>query len=106
MKTIASELTNHEDGFLKDKKYLIMDRDSMFSKAFRDFLRGRRREASSATTAQPEFECLYKLILFGETAARQAVRGFLVHYHTERNHLGLGNELIVAMNRPPDIDSG
>ncbi len=27
MKTIARELTNHEDGFLKNKKYLMMDRD-------------------------------------------------------------------------------
>ncbi|WP_261344936.1 hypothetical protein [Novipirellula artificiosorum] len=26
MKMIARELTNYEDGFLKDKKYLIMDR--------------------------------------------------------------------------------
>ncbi|TWU28014.1 DDE-type integrase/transposase/recombinase [Novipirellula artificiosorum] len=39
MKTIASELTNDEDGFLKDKKYLIMDRDASFSKSFRNFLR-------------------------------------------------------------------
>ena len=38
MKTIALELTNHEDGFLKDKKYLIMDRDATFSRSFRDFL--------------------------------------------------------------------
>ncbi len=35
MQTIARELTNHGDGFLKDKKYLIMDRDATFSKSFR-----------------------------------------------------------------------
>ncbi|MDE0863633.1 MAG: hypothetical protein OSA98_07590 [Rubripirellula sp.] len=35
MKTIALELTNHEDGFLKDKQYLIMDCDATFSKSFR-----------------------------------------------------------------------
>ena len=39
MKTIALELTNHEDGFLNDKKYLIMDGDATFSQSFRDFLR-------------------------------------------------------------------
>ena len=39
MKTIALELTNHEDGFLKEKKYLIMDRDATFSKSFRASLR-------------------------------------------------------------------
>ena len=38
-KTITLELTNHEDGFLKDKKYLIMDRDATFSKSFRTCLR-------------------------------------------------------------------
>ena len=39
MKTITLELTNHEDGFLKQKKYLIMVRDVTFSQSFRDFLR-------------------------------------------------------------------
>ncbi|TWT81312.1 hypothetical protein CA13_27640 [Planctomycetes bacterium CA13] len=48
-------------------------------------------------------ECLYKLILFGENATRRAVRGFLVHYHTERNYQGLGNVLIVPIDRPPDM---
>ncbi|TWT81306.1 hypothetical protein CA13_27580 [Planctomycetes bacterium CA13] len=53
-------------------------------------------------------ECLYKLILFGENATRRAVRGFLVHYHTERNYQGLGNVLIVLivpMDRPPNMDA-
>jgi len=40
-------------------------------------------------------------MLFGETAPRIAVRVFLVHYHTEKNHQGLGNELDV----PPEIDA-
>jgi len=43
MKTIARELTNHEDGLLKDKEYLIMDRDATFSKSFRACLRPRTR---------------------------------------------------------------
>lgn len=38
MKTITLKLTNHEDGFLKDKEYLIMDRDAMFRESFRDCL--------------------------------------------------------------------
>jgi hypothetical protein len=33
--TIAPELTNCEDGFLKDKQYLIMDRDTTFTSSFR-----------------------------------------------------------------------
>ena len=50
-------------------------------------------------------ECLYKLILFGETATRRAVRSYVTHYHTERNHQGLENDLIVPMVRPPDMDA-
>jgi hypothetical protein len=34
-------------------------------------------------------------MLFGETATRIAVRVFLVHYHTEKSHQCLGNELDV-----------
>jgi putative transposase len=45
-----------------------------------------------------------KLILFGETATRRAVRAFVTHYHTERNHQGLENQLIVPMAHPPDTD--
>src|SRR6516165_7419359 len=39
-------------------------------------------------------ECLDRLILFGETMLRNAIREYLVHYHGERNHQGLGNRLI------------
>jgi len=38
MKQMARELTNHEDGFLQGKRYLIMDRDTKFSDSFRTFL--------------------------------------------------------------------
>jgi hypothetical protein len=39
MKTMALELTNCEDGFLKEERYLTMDRDATFSQSFRGFLR-------------------------------------------------------------------
>ncbi|MDB4445965.1 integrase core domain-containing protein, partial [bacterium] len=118
MKTIALELTNHEDGFLNDKKYLIMDRDATFSQSFRDFLRNDGVKPVRLPPRSPNLnahlerffgslksECLYKLILFGETATRRAVRSFLVHYHTARNHQGLDNELIMPLDSPPDIDA-
>ena len=40
-------------------------------------------------------ECLERMIFFGETSLRNAVRQFLAHYHGERNHQGLGNRIIV-----------
>jgi hypothetical protein len=38
--------------------------------------------------------CLEQLILFGASSLRVAVRNFIGHYHSERNHQGLGNRLI------------
>jgi len=32
--------------------------------------------------------------LFGEKSLRRAVTSFLRHFHTERNHQGLGNQII------------
>ena len=40
-------------------------------------------------------ECLSRMIFFGEDSLRRAVNAYLEHYHTERNHQGLGNRLIV-----------
>jgi transposase InsO family protein len=39
-------------------------------------------------------ECLDRLILFGEHSLRNAVRQYLEHYHSARNHQGLGNRII------------
>ena len=39
MKQIARNLTDVEDGFLKDKRYVLMDRDDKFSPAFREILK-------------------------------------------------------------------
>jgi len=36
------------------------------------------------------------MILFGEHAVRTAMHEFVAHYHSERNHQGLDNRLIIA----------
>ena len=41
-------------------------------------------------------ECLDKMIFFGERSLRRAIEHFISHYHGERNHQGLGNELIAG----------
>ena len=41
--------------------------------------------------------CLNRIILFGESSLRRAVREFVAHYHQERNHQGLGNVLIFPL---------
>ena len=39
-------------------------------------------------------ETLSRLIFFGEKPLRRAVTAFLAHYHAERNHQGLSNQVI------------
>ena len=39
-------------------------------------------------------ECLSKIILFGERSQRRAMKEYVEHYQTERNHQGKGNVLL------------
>ena len=42
-------------------------------------------------------ECLDRFVPLSERHLRTAVTEYVVHYHTERNHQGLGNELITSL---------
>ena len=46
-------------------------------------------------------ECLDRLILFGERRLLRVLEEFVTHSRWERNHQGLGNELIMPETRPP-----
>jgi hypothetical protein len=37
------------------------------------------------------------MILFGEASLRRALREYAAHYHTERNHQGVGNRLLQSL---------
>ena len=39
-------------------------------------------------------ECLNRVIPFGERHLRRTIAEYVEHYHRERNHQGLANELI------------
>ena len=107
MKQIARNLTDSFDGFLLGKRYLIMDRDRKFCKAFRDML---KREGVNPVRLPPrspnlfarlerffsslKSECLLKMIFLGEKSLRNAVQQYFEHYHAERNHQGLDNKII------------
>ena len=43
-------------------------------------------------------ECLHRVVLLGERHLRRSIEEFVAHYHAERNHQGLGNELIRPLN--------
>ena len=38
--------------------------------------------------------CLNRVIFFSEASLRKAIQNFVAHYHSERNHQGLKNQLI------------
>ena len=107
MAQIARNLTDAEGGFLLGTRYLLMDRDAKFCSTFREFLRSEGVEVVLLPPKSPnlnahlerfhrslKWECLERMIFFGETSLRNAVRHFLEHYHVERNHQGLDNRLI------------
>ena len=56
MKQIARNLTDAEDGFLKGKRYVLMDRDGKFSPAFQAILKTEGVEPVLLPREKPEFE--------------------------------------------------
>ena len=109
MRQIARNLTDAEDGFLLGKRYMLMDRDGKFCPVFREILKNEGLESVLLPPKSPNLnahverfhrslkeECLERMIFFGETSLRNAIREFLAHYHAERNHQGLGNRILAA----------
>lgn len=45
-------------------------------------------------------ECLDRIVPLGERHFRRTLKEFVAHYHRERNHQGLGNELVDGVVRP------
>ena len=107
IKQVARNLTDCQDGFLKGKSHLIMDRDGKFTAEFREILKTAGVESVRLPPQSPNLnsyaerwvrsiksECLEKMIFFGEKMFRHAVTNFVAHYHSERCHQGLGNRII------------
>jgi transposase InsO family protein len=107
MKQIARELTNFEDGFLRGKQCVLLDRDGKFCPAFLGLLDNEGVEPKLLPPRSPNLnahlerfmrsaksESLDKLIFFGENSLRRAVHSYLKHYHAERNHQGIENKII------------
>jgi putative transposase len=108
----ARRLTDAVDGFLAGHRVLICDRDSKWMEGFRSRLEGAGVrivltpvQAPNANAHAERFvrsireECLDHLILFGERRLLHVLKEFVTHYHGERNHQGLGNDLIVPAPR-------
>ena len=107
MKQIVRNLTDATDGFLLGKRYLIFDRDPVFTKEFRAILKAASVKPVVLPPKSPNLNahaerfvrstkegCLNRIIFFGEQSLRRAISEFITHYHQERNHQGLDNRLI------------
>ncbi len=110
MQQVARNLTDVIDGFLKKTKYLIHDRDPLYMQAFADILASGGVRTVKLPARSPDLnayaerfvrsikeECLERMILLGERHLRKAVREYVTHYHGERNHQGLDNQLIESL---------
>jgi putative transposase len=107
MLQIGRNLTDGVDGILNGKRYLIHDRDPLFTIEFLEMLAAVGVKSVKLPPRSPNLNahaerfvrtikesCLEQMILFGEESLRTAVHNFVAHYHTERNHQGLANRLI------------
>ena len=92
---------------LRQHRYLLHDRDAKFCRAFADVLQSSGIRCLTLPARSPNLnafaerwvrsvkeECLSKFILFGEASLERALREFIAHYHSERNHQGKGNRLL------------
>ena len=108
MQQIARNLTDVDTGFLNGSRYLIHDRDPLFTAAFKAHLGSAGVETVKLPARSPNLnafaerfvrsiksECLAQIIPLGERHLRNAVAEYIEHYHAERNHQGLGNQLIL-----------
>ena len=107
MEQLARNLTDPVEGVLRHSTKLIHDRDPLFTKRFNAILRSAGVKPILLPPRSPNLnayaerfvksirsECLDKMIFLGEDHLRSSITQYLIHYHGERNHQRLDNQLI------------
>jgi putative transposase len=108
---IARNVTMDARGILDDYRYLLHDRDTKYSAAFQAIIKSAHVETLPLPARSPNLnayaerwvrsvkdECLSKIIPFGERSLRRAMKDYIAHYHTERNHQGKNNLLLFHLS--------
>ena len=103
------ELTDPIYGFLRNKRYLILDNDILFKDRFSSMLEDEGVKVvhtgyqaldmnafAERWVRSIKTECLSNLILVGNQSLEDAVSSFAQHYNRERPHQGIGNELVAT----------
>jgi putative transposase len=112
MHQIGRNLTDAVDGILNGKRYLIHDRDPLFTTEFLDMIADVGVKSVKLPPRSPNLNahaerfvrtikesCLERMILFGEESCITS----LGHHHTERNHQGLANQRSASFRGPPSL---
>jgi putative transposase len=113
MSPITRNVTDVEDGCLRGKRFLIHDREPLFTVGFRETLAAAGVEAVRPPPRSPNLNarrffrtikesCLDRMILIGESSLRRAVSELIEHYHRERNHQELGQSVDRAVASAPN----
>jgi transposase InsO family protein len=89
------------------KRYLLHNRDTKFTQAFDALLKDSGVEPIIPPPRSPNLnahcerfvrsikeQALEQMAILGERALYHAIHRYLAHYHAERNHQGLANQLI------------
>ena len=118
MEQMARNLTDAFDGFLRNKRHLIHDRDPLFTKTLAEILKGSGVKPVKLPARSPNLnayaehlvrsikeECLDQVVPLGERHLRLMVQESVEHYHGERNHQGLDNQLLERAPPPADLDA-
>jgi putative transposase len=108
MSQIGRNLADTVDGIFHDKRYVVHDRDPLFTEEFLSMLADVGVKSVKLPPLSPNLNayaerfvrsikesCLERMIFFGENSLRKGIHEFVLHYHGERNHQGLDNRLIL-----------
>ena len=107
MPQCALQLTDPFEGLLLGKCYLIHDRDTKCTQTFDALLKDNGVEPILLPPRSPNLnahcerfvrsikgEAIEQMILLSERSLSYVIQQYLAHYHAERNHQGLANQLI------------
>jgi transposase InsO family protein len=107
MEQVARNLTDCDGGFLTGKRFLIIDRDGIFSPRFKAIVENTGVEILLTAYQAPNMnahaerfvrsiksECLDQMIFVGQDSLDRSIAEYAAHNHDERSHQGIGNEII------------
>ncbi len=107
MARVVRNLTAIDPDFMRGIHYLIHDGDKCFTAQFKTILKEAGIDPVQICYQAPNMnaiaerwvlsvksECLNRMIFFGVNSLWRAVDDYCTHFHQDRPHQGLGNELI------------